>query len=177
MTEVSRGGVGPVPIAEWISSSGGVATSDPVVRTADVRDSCRPEHALGLRRKAPGAERLSGACAVGDTVLAGRASRRFARGGRGPWAAGVIHCGPRKAATCGVGRNNVRATGAKMLGDVRGGAGEKCADFHPDIAARHDWGASLDAATRDGCANWLETHGTIVSDAVSMDRSIRAHFG
>ena len=65
----------------------------------------------------------------------------------------------------------------KMLGDVRGGAGEKCADLHPDIAARHDWGASLDAATRDGCANWLETHGTIVSGAVSMDRSIRAHFG
>ena len=35
----------------------------------------------------------------------------------------------RMAATCGVGLNNVVATGVKMLGDVHGGAGEQCMEL------------------------------------------------
>ena len=69
----------------------------------------------------------------------------------------------RMAATCGVGLNNVMATGVNMLGDVHGGAGEQCAELYEDIAARTDAGDSLDNATRDGLAAWRETHGKIVS--------------
>lgn len=69
----------------------------------------------------------------------------------------------RMAATCGVGLNNVMATGVNMLGDVHGGAGEQCAELYLDIATRLDAGADLDAATRDGIAHWRETYGKIVS--------------
>ena len=69
----------------------------------------------------------------------------------------------RMAATCGVGLNNVMATGVNMLGDVHGGAGEQCAELYEDIAARIDVGEDLDTATREGIATWRETHGKIVS--------------
>ena len=69
----------------------------------------------------------------------------------------------RMAATCGVGLNNVMATGVNMLGDVHGGAGEKCAELYADIAARMDAGDSLETATRGGIAAWREIHGKIVS--------------
>ncbi len=69
----------------------------------------------------------------------------------------------RMAATCGVGLNNVMATGVNMLGDVHGGAGEQCAELYLDIAARLDQGANLDHATQDGLAAWRKTHGKIVS--------------
>ncbi|MDA7426709.1 citryl-CoA lyase [Thalassococcus lentus] len=69
----------------------------------------------------------------------------------------------RMAATCGVGLNNVMATGVNMLGDVHGGAGEQCAELYLDIAARMDDGADLQTATRDGIAHWRETYGKIVS--------------
>ncbi|MGW5383416.1 citryl-CoA lyase [Nocardia sp. NPDC003963] len=39
----------------------------------------------------------------------------------------------RMAATCGVGLNNVMATGVGMLGDVHGGAGEQCMDVLAEI--------------------------------------------
>ena len=39
----------------------------------------------------------------------------------------------RMAATCGVGLNNVMATGVGMLGDVHGGAGEQCMSVLADI--------------------------------------------
>ena len=51
----------------------------------------------------------------------------------------------RMAATCGVGLNNVMATGVNMLGDVHGGAGEQCAELYLDIAARMDAGELLEA--------------------------------
>ena len=69
----------------------------------------------------------------------------------------------RMAATCGVGLNNVMATGVNMLGDVHGGAGEQCAELYLDIAARIDAVAALQDATRDGIAAWRETYGKIVS--------------
>lgn len=69
----------------------------------------------------------------------------------------------RMAATCGVGLNNVMATGVNMLGDVHGGAGEQCAELYLGIAARLDTGDDLETATRDGIADWRETHGKIVS--------------
>ena len=69
----------------------------------------------------------------------------------------------RMAATCGVGLNNVMATGVNMLGDVHGGAGEQCAELYADIAARMDAGDSLETATRGAIAAWRETHGQIVS--------------
>ena len=69
----------------------------------------------------------------------------------------------RMAATCGVGLNNVMATGVNMLGDVHGGAGEQCAELYEDIAARIEAGSSLEEATRDGLALWRETYGKIVS--------------
>lgn len=69
----------------------------------------------------------------------------------------------RMAATCGVGLNNVMATGVNMLGNVHGGAGEQCAELYADIAARMDAGDSLETATRGGIAAWREIHGKIVS--------------
>ena len=69
----------------------------------------------------------------------------------------------RMAATCGVGLNNVMATGVNMLGDVHGGAGEQCAELYLDIAARIDAGTDLQTATRDGIANWRDRYGKIVS--------------
>jgi citrate synthase len=69
----------------------------------------------------------------------------------------------RMAATCGVGLNNVMATGVNMLGDVHGGAGEQCAELYLDIAARMDAGELLEPATRAGLEAWRETHGKIVS--------------
>lgn len=40
----------------------------------------------------------------------------------------------RMAATCGIGLNNVVATGVGMLGDVHGGAGEQCMSLLAEIA-------------------------------------------
>ena len=42
----------------------------------------------------------------------------------------------RMAATCGVGLNNVMATGVNMLGDIHGGAGEQCAELYFEIDRR-----------------------------------------
>ncbi|MDV7141559.1 citryl-CoA lyase [Tropicimonas sp. TH_r6] len=69
----------------------------------------------------------------------------------------------RMAATCGVGLNNVMATGVNMLGDVHGGAGEQCAELFYDIAARMDEGARLQDAVRDGLDAWRARYGKIVS--------------
>lgn len=69
----------------------------------------------------------------------------------------------RMAATCGVGLNNVMATGVNMLGDVHGGAGEQCAELYLEIVQRQESGSDLETATRDGIAAWRETHGKIVS--------------
>jgi len=69
----------------------------------------------------------------------------------------------RMAATCGVGLNNVMATGVNMLGDVHGGAGEQCAELYYDIASRIDAGAPLDEAVRAGLDAWRATYGKIVS--------------
>ena len=69
----------------------------------------------------------------------------------------------RMAATCGVGLNNVMATGVNMLGDVHGGAGEQCAELYLDIADRMDSGADLATATRDSIAAWRARNGKIVS--------------
>lgn len=69
----------------------------------------------------------------------------------------------RMAATCGVGLNNVMATGVNMLGDVHGGAGEQCAELYLDIAERLDGGTELDMATKDGLSKWRENYGKIVS--------------
>ncbi len=69
----------------------------------------------------------------------------------------------RMAATCGVGLNNVMATGVNMLGDVHGGAGQHCAELYLDIAARIDAGADLPAAVAAGLDAWRAAHGRIVS--------------
>ena len=69
----------------------------------------------------------------------------------------------RMSATCGVGLNNVMATGVNMLGDVHGGAGEQCAELYEAIAVRIDAGDGLETATREGIAAWRATHGKIVS--------------
>ena len=68
----------------------------------------------------------------------------------------------RMAATCGLGLNNVMATGVNMLGDVHGGAGEQCAELYFDIAARIDDGAALDDAVEAGLDAWRAEHGKIV---------------
>lgn len=69
----------------------------------------------------------------------------------------------RMAATCGVGLNNVMATGVNMLGDIHGGAGEQCAELYLKIADCIGAGEDLETATRHGLATWRETHGKIVS--------------
>lgn len=69
----------------------------------------------------------------------------------------------RMAATCGVGLNNVIATGVNMLGDIHGGAGEQCAELYLDIAERLDGGADLEIAVSEGMAAWREKNGKIIS--------------
>ena len=69
----------------------------------------------------------------------------------------------RMAATCGVGLNNVMATGVNMLGDVHGGAGEQCAELYLDVARRLDGGDPMPAAVEEGVAAWRARHGRIVS--------------
>jgi citrate synthase len=68
----------------------------------------------------------------------------------------------RMAATCGVGLNNVMATGVNMLGDVHGGAGEQCAELYYDIAKIMDT-EDLDIAVNEGLDNWRSKYGKIVS--------------
>lgn len=69
----------------------------------------------------------------------------------------------RMAATCGVGLNNVIATGVNMLGDVHGGAGEQCAELYYDIAAKMEAGQALEPAIEAGLSDWQAGHGKIVS--------------
>lgn len=69
----------------------------------------------------------------------------------------------RMAATCGLGLNNVIATGVNMLGDVHGGAGEQCAELYLDIAERLDAGPDLNLAAAEGIAAWRGKYGRIVS--------------
>lgn len=67
----------------------------------------------------------------------------------------------RMAATCGVGLNNVMATGINMLGDSHGGAGEQCAELYYAIAARAD-SAPLAAAVEQTLADWRSRRGEII---------------
>ena len=67
----------------------------------------------------------------------------------------------RMATTCGVGLNNVMATGVNMLGDVHGGAGEQCAELYLDIAERVRNG-DLSTATRDALTDWRDARGKII---------------
>ena len=69
----------------------------------------------------------------------------------------------RMAATCGVGLNNVMATGVNMLGDVHGGAGEQCAELYFDIRDRLETGLSLESATQESIKSWREKYGKIIS--------------
>lgn len=69
----------------------------------------------------------------------------------------------RMAATCGVGLNNVMATGVNMLGDVHGGAGEQCAELYYDVDKRMSEGVELGIAVNEGLRFWREKHGKIVS--------------
>ncbi len=69
----------------------------------------------------------------------------------------------RMAATCGLGLNNVIATGVNMLGDVHGGAGEQCAELYIDIAERIQAGASMEEAVKNGLDHWRANFGKIVS--------------
>ena len=69
----------------------------------------------------------------------------------------------RMAASCGVGLNNVIATGVNMLGDVHGGAGEQCAELYFMIATYLDKGLSLEDATQAGLDEWRTRYGKIIS--------------
>lgn len=69
----------------------------------------------------------------------------------------------RMAATCGLGLNNVMATGVNMLGDVHGGAGEQSAELFYGIAARIADGGDLDEAVEQALDRWRAHHGKIVS--------------
>jgi len=69
----------------------------------------------------------------------------------------------RMAATCGVGLNNVMATGVNMLGDVHGGAGEQCAELYYEVAQAMNDGVELEEAVDAALHNWRGTRGKIVS--------------
>ena len=71
----------------------------------------------------------------------------------------------RMAATCGVGLNNVMATGVNMLGDVHGGAGEQCAELLLSVEARLSdpaGGQSLEAAVSEALDAWRAERGKII---------------
>ena len=69
----------------------------------------------------------------------------------------------RMAATCGLGLNNVMATGVNMLGDVHGGAGEQCAELYLMVSERLANGEDLEAAVQAGLSDWRARYGKIVS--------------
>ena len=69
----------------------------------------------------------------------------------------------RMAATCGVGLNNVIATGVNMLGDIHGGAGEQCAELYYSIAAKLDARCKFDDAVAKGLDEWCAVYGKVVS--------------
>jgi citrate synthase len=69
----------------------------------------------------------------------------------------------RMAATCGIGMNNVMATGLNMLGDIHGGAGEQCVELYYDIHGKTASGAGLEKAVADGIDDWSRKYGKIVS--------------
>ena len=73
----------------------------------------------------------------------------------------------RMAATCGVGLNNVLATGINMLGDVHGGAGEQCAELYFDIRDRFETGLSMESATQEGIKSWREKYGKIIKNVMN----------
>lgn len=52
----------------------------------------------------------------------------------------------RMAATCGLGLNNAVATGANLLGDVHGGAGQQCMEVLADLDRAATEGTDLDEA-------------------------------
>lgn len=55
----------------------------------------------------------------------------------------------RMAATCGVGLNNAVATGANLLGDVHGGAGQQCMELLAEVVRRNRDGEDLDPVVAD----------------------------
>ena len=67
----------------------------------------------------------------------------------------------RMAATCGIGLNNVMATGINMLGDSHGGAGEQCAQLYYAIAARAT-DMPLAAAVEQELQAYRASHGKII---------------
>jgi citrate synthase len=60
----------------------------------------------------------------------------------------------RMAATCGVGLNTAIATGAGMLGDSHGGAGEQAVQMFSEIRDAERGGEDLTAATARALAAW-----------------------
>jgi len=68
----------------------------------------------------------------------------------------------RMAVTCGLGLNNVIATGVNMLGDVHGGAGEQCAELYYDIEIRLKENKDLEKAVTEGLSSYQSIHGKII---------------
>lgn len=68
----------------------------------------------------------------------------------------------RMAATCGLGLNNVMATGVNMLGDVHGGAGEQCAELFYLIADKLGDSEDYETAVNEGIAQYQKEHGKII---------------
>jgi len=68
----------------------------------------------------------------------------------------------RMAATCGLGLNNVIATGVNMLGDVHGGAGEQCVELYLAIQNKQSQGLSIQDAVKQGLREWISEHGKFV---------------
>ncbi len=67
----------------------------------------------------------------------------------------------RMAATCGIGLNNVMATGINMLGDSHGGAGEQCAQLYYVIAERATT-MPLSTAVEQALQEYRTSHGKII---------------
>ncbi|MAH87540.1 MAG: citryl-CoA lyase [Kiloniella sp.] len=68
----------------------------------------------------------------------------------------------RMAATCGLGLNNIMASGVNMLGDVHGGAGEQCAELLISAQARWTDGTPLEEAVSRAMHDWREERGKII---------------
>ncbi len=68
----------------------------------------------------------------------------------------------RMAATCGLGLNNVVATGINMLGDVHGGAGEHCAELLLETLQVMENGIRLSSAVSQVLATWQDRRSRII---------------
>ena len=68
----------------------------------------------------------------------------------------------RMAATCGLGLNNIIATGINMLGDIHGGAGEQCAELFYEINEKLSETDDYKTDVKESITEYQKKYGKII---------------